>query len=133
MASGLVIRARKFKSNPLLDRKQFVLDVFHKESTKDFSRANVCAAVATKFRVSVEQVVTFGTKTKFGGGRSTCFCLIYNSMDSLKKFEPKHRLLRAKLIEPKKVKNRRTKKEEKNRCKNLRGKDKVNGVKAKKR
>ena len=43
-------------------------------------------------------------------------------MDSLKKFEPKYRLLRAKLIEEDKVKkNRRTKKEEKNKKKKIRG------------
>ena len=43
-------------------------------------------------------------------------------MDSLKKFEPKYRLLRSKLVEDDKVKKtRRTKKEEKNKKKKIRG------------
>ena len=47
--------------------------------------------VAKKFKVTVDTVVVFGFKTKFGGGKSTAFCLIYNSLDDLKKFEPKYR------------------------------------------
>ena len=124
MTSGLVIRARKFQKNPLLDRRQFILDIFHKDEL-DVSHDKVSQKVADKFKVGKDQIVLFGTKTKFGGGRSSSFCLIYDSLDSLKKFEPRHRLKRKKLLgEEAKKKNRRTKKEEKNRTKNLRGKAK---------
>ncbi len=127
MAGELVIRARKFVNNALLNRKQFVLDIYHKE-TLDISKKTVAAKVAEKFKVDAELVVIFGTKTKFGGGKSTSFCLIYDSKDSLIKFEPKHRLKRKDLLpEGAKGKNRRTKKEEKNRTKNLRGKAKLSG------
>lgn len=37
----------------------------------------------------------FGLKTKFGGGSSTGFGLIYDDEESQKKFEPKHRLVRV--------------------------------------
>jgi len=36
-------------------------------------------------------VVLFGFRTKYGGMRSTGYCLIYDSFDLLKKYEPRHR------------------------------------------
>jgi small subunit ribosomal protein S24e len=40
-------------------------------------------------------VVVYGLKTAFGGGRSTGFCLIYDNLQAVKDFEPKHRLIRV--------------------------------------
>jgi len=40
-------------------------------------------------------VVCFGFRTQYGGGKSTGFALIYDSMDYLKKNEPKYRLARV--------------------------------------
>ena len=40
-------------------------------------------------------VTLFGFRTHFGGGKSTGFCLIYDSIEDMKKFEPKFRLARA--------------------------------------
>lgn len=40
-------------------------------------------------------VTLFGFRTHYGGGKSTGFCLIYDSLEDMKKFEPKHRLARA--------------------------------------
>lgn len=37
----------------------------------------------------------YGFKTAYGGGRSTGFALIYDSLDFAKKFEPKYRLQRV--------------------------------------
>lgn len=49
-----------------------------------------------KFRVSdATTVALFGFRTHFGGGKSTGFCLIYDSIEDMKKFEPKFRLARA--------------------------------------
>jgi Ribosomal protein S24e len=42
--------------------------------------------------------VSFGFRTHFGGGRSTGFALIYDDEASQKKFEPKHRLVRVRLL-----------------------------------
>ena len=47
------------------------------------------------YRTTADTVVCFGFRTKFGGGKSTGFALIYDSVDFLKKFEPKHRLGRV--------------------------------------
>ena len=40
-------------------------------------------------------VSLFGFRTQFGGGKSTGFGLIYDNIDSMKKFEPKHRVIRV--------------------------------------
>ena len=37
----------------------------------------------------------FGLRTQFGGGKTTGFALIYDSMDAAKKFEPTYRLKRV--------------------------------------
>ena len=41
-----------------------------------------------------DQVIVFGLRTRFGGGKSTGFALIYDSKDALK-FEPTYRLVRV--------------------------------------
>lgn len=52
--------------------------------------------------------------------------MVYHSKDSLMKFEPKHRLIKLGLVEKPKVKTtRKTKKEQKNKIKKLRGMEKV--------
>jgi len=40
-------------------------------------------------------VFLFGFRTAFGGNKSTGFCLIYDTIEDAKKFEPKHRLVRV--------------------------------------
>lgn len=51
------------------------------------------------FKVSDSStVILFGFRTHFGGGKSTGFCLIYDSVEDAKKFEPKYRLVRAGLV-----------------------------------
>ena len=49
--------------------------------------------IASRYRVRKEVVVLFGFKTQFGGMRSTGYCLIYDNLDYLKKYEPRHRKL----------------------------------------
>ena len=58
----------------------------------------------------------FGFRSKFGGGKSTGFCLIYDSADSAKKYEPKYRLIRNGFVEKKET-SRKQIKEAKNRKK----------------
>lgn len=59
-------------------------------------------------------------RTVFGGGRSTGFALIYDNLESAKKFEPKHRLARNGL-EKKREGSRKQIKEKKNRGKKVWG------------
>ena len=71
----------------------------------------------------------FSLSSQFGGGKSTGFGLIYDSIDAAKKFEPKYRLIRNGLAEAPVNKSRKQIKERKNRTKKLRGKKKVTGPK----
>ena len=57
----------------------------------------------------------------FGGGRSSGFVNIYDSVDALKKFEPKYRQIRHGLVEKKDKMARKQRKERKNRQKKVRG------------
>lgn len=134
MTQDVVIRARKFINNKLLNRKQFLCDVFHQDCDS-FSKAVVVKAVSQKFKVPENTVVVDGLKTKFGGGKSQAFVMIYETLDLLKKVEPKYRLLRLGLIEEgKSSKGQRVvKKKEKNRNKKYRGLARVDPSRRKKR
>jgi len=54
------------------------------------SRKQLKEKLAKKFKVpDANSIILFGFKTHFGGGQSTGFGLIYDSLDSVKKFEKK--------------------------------------------
>ena len=72
------------------------------------------------YKTASNLVVLFGFRTKFGGGKSPGFCVIYDSEDALRKFEPKHRLIRLG-VEEKKERSRKAIKEAKNKGKKIRG------------
>lgn len=163
------VRTRKFMTNRLLQRRQFVVDVLHpgrpnvsKVRPKDPSRtvcgrggiggtrdpkmgADQCNLVRSdgmrsiRFQLQAElqeklgkmynvsdtkAIILFGFRTQFGGGRSTGFGLIYDSVEAAKKFEPTYRLVRFGLAE-KVTTSRKQIKERKNRAKKLRGKKKA--------
>lgn len=129
MVKSLVVRTKKFMCNKLLRRRQFVLDVYHPEAAAP-SNAQIAEEVARKYRVPQDCVVIFGSRMKFGGGKTTSFGLIYDNKDALISFEPQHRLRRAKLAQPRDLASkRRTKKERKNKMKKYRGKQKQNALK----
>merc|ERR1712060_494202 len=95
MTGEFTVRTRKFKQNPLLGRKQFVLDIIH-PGLANVSKKDLAAKLASMYKVKDSQcIMLFGFKTAFGGGRSSGFGLIYESLDKMKKFEPKYRLVRA--------------------------------------
>merc|ERR1712097_184314 len=134
----VTIRPRKLLTNRLLQRRQMILDVHHpglatpdKEMLKNMIAEYLSKAKGHK--ASAEATVIFGMKTKFGGGRSSCFALVYDSVDSAKKFEPQHRLIRAGHAEaPALTVARKQRKEKKNREKKFRGTRKEKRVRAQK-
>ena len=73
------------------------------------------------YKCTPDRVFAFGFRTNFGGGKSTGFALIYDTMDLAKKFEPKFRLRRQGVIEPAQKTSRKQKKGRKNRMKKVRG------------
>merc|ERR1711988_1250626 len=123
----VTIRPRKFITNRLLERRQMVLEVHHpglatpdKETLKTMVAEYLSKAKGHK--ASAEASVIFGVKTCFGGGKSTCFALVYDSVDAAKKHEPKHRLIRNGHKEAAGiVVGRKQRKEKKNREKKFRG------------
>lgn len=92
----VTIRTRKFITNRLLARRQFVVDVLH-PSRPNVSKAELAEKLAAIYKADKERVVAFGFKTAFGGGKSTGFALIYDDEASQRKFEPKYRLIRVRL------------------------------------
>merc|ERR1712048_172135 len=118
---NIVFRTRKFIDNRLLARKQCILDVFHTNEACA-KKEDIAEHVAGKFRNDKENVVLFGFKTRFGGGRSTGFCLIYDNKDAKKKYEPTFRLRRTQEAPPKDTTlTRKIKKEVKIKRKKVRG------------
>ncbi|KAI0814949.1 40S ribosomal protein S24 [Irpex lacteus] len=119
-APPVTIRTRKFITNRLLARRQFVVDILHPQRP-NVSKSDLSEKIASIYKTEKDRVVTFGLKTQFGGGRTTGFALIYDNEESQRKFEPKYRLIRSGLeIAPPKT-SRKLRKERKNRAKKLRG------------
>ncbi|KAJ3127823.1 ribosomal 40S subunit protein S24B [Nowakowskiella sp. JEL0407] len=118
-ADSVTLRTRKFLTNRLLQRKQMVLDVLH-PGQANVSKKDLQAKLAKLYNSDESNVIVFGFRTQFGGGKSTGFALIYDSMDALKKFEPKYRLVRQGLADGTRT-SRKQRKEKKNRMKKFRG------------
>lgn len=117
--SACTIRTRKFKTNRLLCRRQMVVDVIHPDRAP-LSKKEIREKVAQLYKTTPDLVFCFGFSTNFGGGKSSGFALIYETMDFAKKFEPRHRLVRQGILAPKKT-ARKQRKERKNRMKKVRG------------
>ena len=123
MPGEYTIRTRKFMSNPLLSRKQFVVEIVH-PGIPTPSRKEITDKIASMYKVKDSRCISvFGFKPQFGGGRTSGFGLIYESQEATKKFEPKFRLKRVGLAVTKGA-NRREKKELKLKAKKSRGKEK---------
>ncbi|KAJ3278059.1 ribosomal 40S subunit protein S24B, partial [Borealophlyctis nickersoniae] len=129
-ADSVTIRTRKFLTNRLLQRRQMVVDVIH-PGRANVSKKELREKLAKVYKTEDENIFVFGFQTQFGGGKSTGFGLIYDSLDAAKKFEPKHRLVRHGLAEAQKT-ARKQRKERKNRAKKFRGTKKAKASSAKK-
>lgn len=55
------------------------------------------------YKTTLNIIYAFGFRTNFGGGKTTSFGIIYDSLDYAKKSKPKHRLERHGLCEKKKT------------------------------
>jgi len=120
---AVTIRTRKFMKNVLLNRRQMVIDVLH-PNRSNVAKAELADRLSKQFQVSeVKTIFLFGMRTAFGGGKSTGFALIYDSLQDALDAEPKYRLVRAGLAQ-KKEGSRKQRRELKNRKKKVRGKKK---------
>ena len=86
------------------------------------------------FKSKTENISVYGLHSNFGGGRSTGFALIYDSLDDRKKCDQK-RLLRRDGLTTKPARGRKQLKEIKGRVRKCRGmaKDKAEGAGGKKK
>ncbi|KAK3676209.1 hypothetical protein LTR78_003959 [Recurvomyces mirabilis] len=132
MSEGQVtLRTRKFIRNPLLARKQMVVDVLH-PNRPNVSKDELRDKLAELYKAPKDQVSCFGFRTQYGGGKSTGFALVYDSAEAIKKFEPHYRLVRYGQASKIEKASRQQRKQRKNRMKELRGTAKVKGAKSKK-
>ncbi|KAI4338660.1 hypothetical protein MLD38_023690 [Melastoma candidum] len=116
----VTIRTRKFMTNRLLSRRQFIIDVLH-PGRPNVSKAELKEKLSRMYDVKdPNSIFVFKFRTHFGGGKSTGFGLIYDSVETAKKYEPKYRLIRNGL-DTKVEKSRKQLKERKNRAKKIRG------------
>merc|ERR1712020_92981 len=97
-----------------------IVDVLHPNKAS-VEKKEVREKLGKMYKCTPDRVFTFGFRTNFGGGRSTGFALIYDTLDYAKKFEPKFRLRRQGVIEPAVKTSRKQKKGRKNRMKKVRG------------
>uniref|UniRef100_M4BX32 40S ribosomal protein S24 n=1 Tax=Hyaloperonospora arabidopsidis (strain Emoy2) TaxID=559515 RepID=M4BX32_HYAAE len=102
----VTVRTRKFLRNSLLARRQM---------------AELQEKISKMYKVKDSNTVfLYGFRTQFGGGKSSGFGLVYDSVNDAKRFEPKYRLIRQGLVEKVET-SRKQIKEAKNRAKKVRG------------
>merc|ERR1739847_46703 len=114
------IRTRNYMTNRLLNRKQMVVDVNHGDNATP-SGKTIKEKLAQMYKSTPDCVIVYGMQTKFGGGSTTGFANIYDSLDYLKKNEIRFRQVRAGLCEKIDKKARQQRKQLKNRQKKVRG------------
>lgn len=120
MSDAITIRTRKVISNPLLARRQFVIDVIH-PNRPNVSKDELREKLAETYKTEKDAVSVFGFRTQYGGGKSTGFGLIYTSVADAKRFEPAYRLVRYGLAEKVEKASRQQRKQKKNRDKKIFG------------
>ncbi|EDL05221.1 mCG2171 [Mus musculus] len=119
MNNTVTIRTTKFMIKCLLQRKQMVMDVLHPWKAK-VPKTEIWEKLAKMYKTTPDVIFVFGFRSHFGGGETTGFDMIYDSLDYAKKNEPKHRHGSHGLYEKKKT-SRKQRKERKNRMKKVRG------------
>merc|ERR1712054_567423 len=113
-------RTKKFITNRLLQRRQFLVEVVH-PGLAGISKTDLKEKLAKMYTVPDPScILLYGFKVAFGGGRSTGFGMIYDNLVAAKKYEPKYRLTRFGMGKAKGV-ARKQRKERKNRAKKVRG------------
>merc|ERR1711926_48159 len=112
-------------TNRLLQRRQMVVDVIH-PGKATVSKAAIREKLAELYKTTPDVIIAFGFKTQFGGGKTSGFALVYDSVEAAKKTGPRYRLIRHGLAEKVDKKARKQRKELKNRQKKVRGTKKAN-------
>ena len=119
-STKITLFTKQLVHNPLLCRKQMGIEIIHTNSM-NVSKTQIREKLASMFKVDVSVIAVYGMKFKFGGGRSTGFALVYDSVDARKANDQKCFLRRDDLVQKTKKVGRKQGKEIKSRAKRLRG------------
>ncbi|KAJ1463880.1 ribosomal protein L23/L15e core domain-containing protein [Baffinella frigidus] len=120
---NFLIQTKKIKNNPLLKRKQFIVEISH-QGKPNIPANEIKKKLAEIYKIKDQSVIfLFGFRTEFGGNKSTGFGFIYYDINSARKIESGFRLRRNLLVKTEKISGKQ-RKERKNRGKKLRGKEK---------
>mmetsp|Transcript_17339 Transcript_17339/g.21200 ORF Transcript_17339/g.21200 Transcript_17339/m.21200 type:complete len:115 (+) Transcript_17339:598-942(+) len=96
-----------------------IVDIIH-PGRATVPKSELQEVVGNMHKADKDLTILFGFRTKFGGGKSTGFCLIYDNEEAMMKFEPKHRLVRLGKVDPVE-RSRKAMKEAKNKGLKIRG------------
>ncbi|XP_045663939.1 40S ribosomal protein S24-like [Ursus americanus] len=102
MNDTVTIQTRKLMTNRLLLRKQTLIAVLHLGKGA-VPKTGIREKLAKMYKTTLEVIFVSGFRTHFGGGKTTGFGTIYDSLEYAKKKEPKHRLARQGLRAKKKT------------------------------
>ena len=83
-------------SNKIIHYILQIVDVLH-PGKATLAKTEVREKLARMYKTTPDVIFCFGFRTQFGGGKTSGFALIYDSLDFAKKFEPKYRLSRVSL------------------------------------
>merc|ERR1711990_1256753 len=117
---AITVRTRKFMTNRLLQRKQMIVDIIHPNASTP-KKSEVREALAKNYKTNADHIIAFGFKTVFGGGKTSGFALIYDSVEAAKYGEPRFRLARHGLADKVEKKSRKQRKELRNRQNRVKG------------
>lgn len=73
------------------------MDVLH-PGRANVPKTELREQLAKMYKTGADVVQCFGFRTAFGGGKSSGFALVYDTLDALKKFEPRYRLARVRAL-----------------------------------
>jgi len=67
-----------------------VVDILHPD-TPTPKKSEVREALAKQYKSASDHIIVFGFKTQFGGGKTSGFALMYDSVADAKRIEPRFR------------------------------------------
>ncbi|XP_062956761.1 small ribosomal subunit protein eS24-like [Cynocephalus volans] len=95
MNDTVTIQTREFMTDQLLQRKQMVIDILH-PGKATVPKTEIREKLDKMYKSTPDVIFEFGFRTHFGGGKTTGFGMIYDSLNYAMKNEPKHRFARRK-------------------------------------
>ena len=84
-------------TNRLLNRKQMIVDILH-PGKATVPKTEVREQLSKMYKTTPDVIFCFGFRTQFGGGKTSGFGLVYDTLDFAKKYEPKYRLARVRMV-----------------------------------